>query len=147
MTKVSNYFFVILFFFSAESIAQENRYTKGAENGYSWKAMYNPLNNYDDSKYNYLSDILQRYKLLRQRYPEVEHLGCSEELNNLLKSGESENISLEDIVKSIDEFYSFEENLAIPIIFAYCYQIKELAGADEKELINYREEVLKFCKE
>jgi len=109
--------------------------------------MSNPLGIYDDSKYNYLSEILERYKLLKQSFPEVEHLGCGDELNDLLKSGESDNISLDDMVRGIDMFYNLTENLAIPIIFAYCYQIKELAGASQDELNNYRKEVIAFCNE
>ncbi|MBT8378416.1 MAG: hypothetical protein KJN64_04235 [Ignavibacteria bacterium] len=147
MRKVSNYFFVILLFFSVLTVAQENRYTKGAENGYSWKAMSNPLRIYDDSKYNYLSEILERYRLLQQNFPEVEHLGCSEELNDLLKAGESENISLEDMVKAIDEFYTSTENVSIPIIFAYCFRIKELSGKSDEELIMYLNEVIEFCRD
>jgi hypothetical protein len=109
--------------------------------------MINPLRIYDDSKYNYLGEILERYRLLKQKFPEVEHLGCSEELNFLLQSGESENISLDDMVKAVDNFYIFEENLPIPITFAYCYSIKELAGSSEKELNNYRNKVIEFCRE
>lgn len=147
MIKASKFLLTIVFFLSALTAAQENRYTKGAENGYSWKAMSNPLNLADDSKYNYLSEILERYSLLKQNLPEAEPLDCSAELNDLLKSGESENISLEDMVKAIDEFYKIEENLNIPIMFAYCYRIKELAGANKEELMDYKNDVLEFCKE
>ena len=141
------YFFVVLLLYSAVGSAQTNRYTKGAENGYSWRAMSNPLRVYNDSKYNYLAEILERYRLLQQNFPEVEHLGCSDKLNDLLKSGESENISLEDMVSKIDDFYIYQENLIIPIIFAYCYRIKEIAGASKDELISYRNEVVEFCRE
>ena len=147
MKKVSNYFFAIVLLFSAAAFAQANRYTKGAENGYSWEAMGNPLRIYNDSKYIYLSEILERHRLLKQNFPEVGHLGCSEELNNLLKSGESDNISVDDMVKSIDEFYSYSENLPIPIIFAYCYCIKELSGASKADLNDYKIEVIEFCSE
>ena len=147
MKKVSNYLFTICLLLNATSFAQSERYTKGAENGYSWSAMSNPLGIYDDSKYNYLSEILERYKLLKQSFPEVEHLGCGDELNDLLKSGESDNISLDDMVRAIDMFYSSTENLAIPIVFAYCYQIKELAGSSKDELNDYRKEVIDFCNE
>jgi len=143
--KVGKYIFTIGLLLIATSFAQSHRYTKGAENGYSWSSMGNPLRIYDDSKYNYLSEILERYRLLKQSFPEVEYLGCGNELNDLLKSGESDNISLEDMVKAIDEFYSDTENLSIPIVFAYCYRIKELAGASEGELINYKKEVMDFC--
>jgi len=145
MKRVSKYLITICLLFGATSLAQSQRYTKGAENGYSWSSMSNPLRIYDDSKYNYLGEILERYRLLKQSFPEVEHLGCGEDLNDLLKSGESENISLDDMVDAIDKFYNFEENLPIPIVFAYCYRIKELAGASKEELINYKEELMDFC--
>jgi hypothetical protein len=145
MKKVSKYLITISLLLFAASFAQSHRYTKGAENGYSWSAMSNPLRIYDDSKYNYLSEILERYRLLKQSFPEVAHLGCGEELNELLKSGESDNISLEDMVTAIDEFYSNPENLSIPIVFAYCYRIKELAGKSKDELIDYKKEVMDFC--
>jgi hypothetical protein len=145
MKKVNKYSITICLLFIATSFAQSSRYTKGAENGYSWSAMSNPHRIYDDSKYNYLSEILERYRLLKQSFSEVEHLGCGEDLNDLLKSGESDNISLEDMVEAIDGFYSNTENLSIPIVFAYCYRIKELAGASKYELINYKKEVMDFC--
>jgi hypothetical protein len=145
MKKVNKYSITICLLFIATSFAQSSRYTKGAENGYSWSAMSNPHRIYDDSKYNYLSEILERYRLLKQSFSEVEHLGCGEDLNDLLKSGESDNISLGDMVEAIDGFYSNTENLSIPIVFAYCYRIKELAGASKYELINYKKEVMDFC--
>lgn len=141
------YFLVIFLLFPIISIAQSNRYTKGAENGYSWNAMSNPLRIYDDSKSNYLGGTLERYRLLKQKFPEVEYLGCNEELNYLLESGESESISLDDMVRAIDGFYSSTENLQIPIVFAYCYCIKEIAGSSEEELDKYRNEVIEFCRE
>ena len=147
MKKVSKYLFTICLLLFATSFAQSKRYTKGAENGYSWSAMSNPLRIYDDSKYNYLSEILERYRLLKQSFPEIEYLGCGNELNDLLKSGESDNISLDDMVRAIDKFYNLTENLEIPIVFAYCYQIKELAGASQDELNDYRKEVIDFCNE
>lgn len=146
MKKVNKYFTIICLLIISTSFAQSSRYTKGAENGYSWSAMSNPLRIYDNSKYNYLGEILERYRLLKQSFPEVEYLSCGEELNDLLKSGESDNISLEYMVEVIDEFYSDAENLSIPIVFAYCYSIKELSGASKDELIDYKKDVLDFCK-
>jgi hypothetical protein len=147
MKKASEFFFILFLLLSTAALAQENRYTKGAENGYSWQAMSNPLRIYNDSKYNYLGEILERYRLLKQDFPEVEYLGCDEELNELLKSGESENTSLDDMVKAIDDFYDAKENLSIPIIFAYCYCIKELTGLSKGELIKYKNKLLDFCGE
>jgi hypothetical protein len=127
--------------------AQTNRYTKGAENGYAWQEMDNPILMFNTSKETYLSSILQRYSLMQDRYPELESLSCREDINRLLKKGKSDEISLDDVVKKIDKFYSRSDNVVIPIIFVYCYCIKELAGASVDELNNYKEEVLLFCNE
>ena len=51
------------------------------------------------------------------------------------------------VVKQIDNFYSEQENLVIPIVFAYCYTIKKLAGVTDKELKDYQDEVFLFCYE
>jgi len=144
---VNIHFFTILFFISASLFAQTNRYTKGAENGYAWQEMEKPILTFNTSKETYLSSILQRYSLMQEKYPELESLSCREDINKLLSEGKSDEISLEDVVKKIDKFFSQSNNMVIPIIFAYCYCIKELAGASADELNNYKEEVLLFCNE
>ena len=45
---------------------QSERYTKGAENGYTWISIGNPNLYFDDSKSNYLSGILDRIRLEHQ---------------------------------------------------------------------------------
>jgi hypothetical protein len=127
------------------SSAQSERYTKGAENGFAWKAMINPLLIYDDSKYNYLSGMLERFNLLKENYPAIEFLFCKDDIQKLQLQKKSDDVTLDYIVKEIDRFYSYESNMVIPIIFAYCYCIKESAGADSYELRKYRNDVLKFC--
>jgi hypothetical protein len=138
-------FFTSLIIFTAISFPQTERYTKGAENGYSWLAMDDPNLMYSTSKENYLSSILERLSVTGEKYPEIASLSCKEDIIKLLSKGKSDKFSLEDVVKKIDGFYSREENLVIPIIFAYCYTIKQFAGASSKELNAYKEEVLKFC--
>ncbi|MFI5237962.1 MAG: hypothetical protein ACHQLA_08490 [Ignavibacteriales bacterium] len=142
MTKYSIAFFILI---SSASIAQTERYTKDAENGYAWIEMEKEQIMFSTSKDTYLSSILQRFNLLQEKYPELESLSCGEEINQLMETGKSDEISLEDVVLSIDEFYTHRENLIIPIIFAYCYTIKKMAGADKKELKSYKNEVLLFC--
>jgi hypothetical protein len=51
--KATLYFLVIRVIFSASSLAQTERYTKGAENGYTWLAMDDPSLMYNTSKENY----------------------------------------------------------------------------------------------
>jgi len=68
----------------------------------------------------------------------------------LRKVGESENaeeLDLNVMVEMIDEFYTRKENLIIPVIGAYCYCIKDLAGFSVKDLESYRQELLAFSKE
>lgn len=132
---------------SINLFAQSERQTKGAENGYAWLAMDDPALMYSTSKENYLSSILDRLKITKAKYPEIESLSCREDINKLSKEGMSNEISISDVVVEIDKFYSAEENLVIPIIFAYCYTIKKFAGASTKELLIYNDEVLLFCYE
>ena len=145
--KIIEYLFVLLLFFTANAFSQSERYTKDAENGYTWIRMEDPVKFYSTSKENYLSSILDRYRLTEEKHPEIASLSCRDDMNKLLEEGKSEEISLEDIVNEINIFYTVGENMIIPIIFAYCYSIKKLAGVSTKELKVYKKEVLKFCNE
>jgi len=138
---------LILILFGCNAFAQSERYTRDLENGYVWLAMDDPALMYSTSKQNYLSSILDRIKVTNQKYPELSSLGCREEITLLSKQGKSDEISLNDVVNKIDEFYSQKDNLIIPIIFAYCYTIKKFAGASPEDLDIYRSEVLLFCYE
>ncbi|MGB5288836.1 MAG: hypothetical protein WBQ32_14330 [Ignavibacteriaceae bacterium] len=141
------YLFVVILFFTITSFAQSERYTKDAENGYMWLAMDDPNLMYNSSKENYLSSILERLRITGEKNPEISSLSCREDIDKLFSEGKSDEFSLEDVVKTIDKFYSTKDNLVIPIIFAYCYTIKKFAGASTKELNEYKEGVLKFCNE
>jgi hypothetical protein len=68
-------------------------------------------------------------------------------MEKLFSEGKSDEISLEDIVNEIDKFYSSNDNMIIPIIFAYCYSIKKYAGASIEELTDYKKQILLFCIE
>ena len=126
---------------------QAERYTKGAENGYAWIAMDDPALHYSVSKENYLSSILERLRITKEKHPEVSSLGCKEEITALSKQGKSNEISMSDIVNQIDRFYLEKGNRVIPIVFAYCYTVRKLAGASEADLKEYKNEVLLFCYE
>lgn len=145
--KVIVYSSVLIFYWTTTHFPQDERYTKGAENGYTWLAMDDPNLMYNTSKENYLGSILDRIRITQEKHPEIASLSCREDINKLLSEGKSEEISLEDVAKEIDKFYSRNENLVIPIIFAYCYTIKKLAGVKVKELDKYREDVLLYCYE
>ncbi len=109
--------------------------------------MEDPARLFSTSKETYLSSILDRFRLTGAKYPDVESLGCNEEINRLYIDGKSEDVSLEDIVREIDGFYSRSDNMIIPIIFAYCYTIKKIAGASADELNDYKKEVVLFCSD
>lgn len=141
------YLFVLFLFSVVNAFPQSERYTKDAENGYTWISMEDPVKFYSTSKENYLSSILDRYRLTEEKHPEIALLSCRDDMNKLLEEGMSVEISLEDIVAEIDKFYSRSDNMIVPIIFAYCYSIKKLAGVHAKELSVYKNEVLKFCNE
>jgi hypothetical protein len=145
--KMSNYLISIILLITFTLCAQPERYTKGAENGYAWRALENPVVAFSDAKYNYLSGILERNGTVIERFPEVEHLSCRNDVNKLLEDGMSDQLSLDDMVDAIDKFYSESENLVIPIVFAYCYCIKEIAGTSMDKLVEYREEIFEFCEE
>ena len=147
LARAAVYFLVFVVIFSATSNAQYERYTNGAENGYTWLAMDDPSLLYNTSKENYLSSILNRMRITGERYPEVSSLGCRTDIDKLFSRGKSEEFSLGDVVNEIDGFYFERDNLVIPIIFAYCYTIKKFAGASAKELNEYKEKVLLFCNE
>ena len=147
INKSIKYLFVPFLIFTATVLSQSQRYTKGAENGYTWIRMEDPNQFYSTSKETYLSSILERFRLTGEKYPEIESLSCSDDMQKLFSEGKSEEISLEDIVNEIDVFYSISDNMTIPIIFAYCHSVKKFAGASIEELNDYRKQVLLFCNE
>jgi len=138
---------IITLSFTICSLAQDKRLTKGAENGYTWNSMGNPHLLNDDSKEIYLSGILERLRLLKLKQPLIDSLSCREEYYSLLKEDKPGDITMADMITSIDRFYCDNNNLVIPIVFAYCYNIKKFAGVSEEELISYREKLLAFSNE
>jgi len=144
-------FKVLIFFLAFANIflfAQDKRYTKDAENGYVWIGLNQSYNILTDYKFEYLASMLenQRYMIMYQKKPKMP-IGCRDEIAKIGESKKSEEIDLNFMVKKIDEFYSRKENLIIPIIGAYCYCIKDLAGLNTEDLESYRQELLSFSKE
>jgi len=140
-------FILIFLLFIVNLFPQAERTTKGAANGYAWLAMDDPSLPYSVTKENYLNSILDRIKLTKEKHPEIASLSCKEDINKLMKESKSAEMSLEDVAIEMDKFYSQNDNLVIPIIFAYCYTIKKIAGITIEELSDYRDEVLLFCYE
>ena len=145
--RLTNILFALLLIFAENVFSQSERYTKGAENGYTWISLEDPVQFYSTSKENYLGSILERYRLTKEKYPETESLDRKDDIETLQSERKSDEISLEDIVDEIDRFYSSIDNMIIPIIFAYCYSIKKIVNADNKDLENYRQRVLNLCDE
>jgi hypothetical protein len=144
-------FLLFLFFVLSTNqylFAQDNRYTKGAENGVVWLSLEQPTNSLTDYKYQYLSNMLdnQRYMILYQKKPKLP-FGCRDDIAKLGESKKSAEYDLNFMVKMIDKFYTVKENLIIPIIAAYCYCVKDLAGLSADDLESYRQELLKFSRE
>jgi hypothetical protein len=130
------------------SQTQDEHYTKGAENGYAWLSLNQSSNTLTDYKFEYLASMLdnQRYMILYENKPKMP-IGCRDDISKLGESKNSEELDLNFMVKMIDEFYSRKENLVIPVIGAYCYCVKDLAGLSLKDLESYRQELLAFSKE
>ena len=114
------------------------------ENGYTWIEIGESNLLFDDSKSNYLSGMLERMRLEKQQIPVLEEMSCRDEFYILLIDGKSDEISMDDMVDAIDNFYANKENLVIPILLAYCYCIKSFWGLDDDQLEMYREELLEF---
>ena len=53
---------------------QNERYTNGAENGYTWISIWNPNLYFDDSKFNYLNAIIDRIRLEHKQLLEFGEL-------------------------------------------------------------------------
>lgn len=137
--------FLIVILHSFNLSAQDKNVTKGLPNGYAW---ISPLSVHPPvyAKEESLLACLQQRNVLSEIDSSINKrsfpLGCDNDINELLHKNAS--IEIKDIVKMIDNFYSIRENLVIPVLGAYCYSVKELAGVDIKELENYRQDLLKY---
>jgi len=83
---MNNYYIVLLVLLPITVFTQSERYTKGAENGYTWVRMEDPSQHYSTSKETYLSSILERYRLTQEKHPEISSLSCKEDIEKLLKA-------------------------------------------------------------
>lgn len=139
---------LVVLFFSISLFAQDKIYTKGLPNGYAWTAPALNTTPIYAKEESLLASLEQRNVLSKidssinkRSFP----LGCDSDIDKLLHKNTS--VEIEDVVKKIDEFYDNKENLIIPILGAYCYNIKKLAGYDEGKLESYRQELLIFSDE
>ena len=140
--------FGFIFSLTFNLLAQDKRYTRGAENGFVWITLAQPGNILTDYKNDYLASMLenQRLKKLVQK-KQTSPIDCENDVRYLSESDKSNQLDLGVMVKMNDGFYSNEENLIIPIMGAYCYSIKALAGTDKVDLETYRQKLLIFSKQ
>ncbi|WP_290662565.1 hypothetical protein [Ignavibacterium sp.] len=136
---------ILVLVFSLLIFPQDKRFTRGAENGYMW-IDYEKYSIMRDMKYDYLSSMLERQRVINLFQISSDSLGCREDIKKLLEMNEKNELDLSLMVKKIDEFYREEKLRIIPIAFAYCYCVKELAGNPREELIDYLINILKFSE-
>ena len=135
--------------FSLTILAQDTLYTKGLPNGYAWIAplsISHPVYGKEESILASIQDRLYTEKFNssknKQRFP----LGCESYIDTLLVMGKSSTINIKDVVKEIDYFYSFKENLIIPVLGAYCISIQKITGISVEEIEMYKRELLEYSK-
>ncbi len=139
---------IMLCYFQSFISAQDIYLTKGYDNGYAWISLSQPIKKLADYKQNYLSSILDNQKLQKlsgRKSPVI--FNCDKDLMNISQSPLSDKIDLDTVIKKLDIFYSDDKNLIIPVLGAYCYCIKELAGTDRKELEIYRQKLMDYSKD
>ena len=137
--------FVLLSLLSSISIfSQNNNYHKPIfDNGYTWVSLSQPLSIATDNRYNYLVSLLQSKYLKKYANSDIGIIDCEKDITELNESISNVNkIDLDFMVRMIDRFYTNKENLSIPILGAYCYCVKELAGTKKDSLEAYRKELL-----
>ncbi len=136
---------IVLSFFALTILPQDKFYTKGLANGFAWTAPPS-ASKVAYAKGESLSEMLFYKKFKTDIQREVSFpLDCKDDVDKLLESNSSATIELETIEIMIDEFYKSKENLIIPVIGAYCYNIKKLAGYNSDELKFYKEKLVNFC--
>lgn len=123
----------------------DKRFTNGAENGYSWWEYAKTSHTVEDYRYNFLAAMLDYHRGRKQmglkpKFP----IDCSDDIYILSEAGKGEEIDLHAMVRLIDKFYSYQDNLVIPILGAYCYCVKSLTEISDEQLEDYRQELLKF---
>jgi len=140
----------ILIYISINSYlsAQDKIYTKGLPNGFAWTTPLSPSTPVYAKEESLLASLQQRNRLAdidssinKRSFP----LDCDEYIIKL--KNENTTIEFEKITKSIDDFYTIEENLIIPVLGAYCYSVQKLTGVDAEDLENYRQELLLFSND
>ena len=140
---IKNIFLLIAFILTLNLAAQDKRYTHNAENGFMWLD-FDKRMIMRDLKYEFLSSLLEKQNVLNSHQFRFDSLDCKNDIKFLIETGKADKIELSDMVKKIDNFYATSDYLIIPIMYAYCYCIKEMAGYRSIEMENYISKVLEF---
>ena len=136
---------IALSFFALTILAQDRIYTKGLANGYAWTAQPSVSSPVYAKEESLLASLQQRNILSeidssinKRSFP----LDCDSDINKLRE----ENIStdIKNIVIQIDNFYTVKENLIVPVLGAYCYSVKKLAGVSSEGLEICRQKLLEY---
>ena len=102
------------------SAQQERFYTQGSYNGYAWNNMF------IDSKLNFLSSMLDKWKYSDQPFNGATDSNCVSILKKILSGKIRINSSLRDMVGYLNSFYSENENLEIPVVSSYCTIVENI---------------------
>jgi hypothetical protein len=137
---------IALSLFALIILAQDKFYTKGLANGYAWTAPPS-ASKVAYAKGESLSAMLFYKKFQTDIQRKISFpLDCKDDIDKLIQSNSSSTIELETIEKMIDGFYESEENLKIPVIGAYCYNIKKLGGVSSDDLEIYMKKLQEYSK-
>ncbi|HSL89088.1 MAG TPA: hypothetical protein VK870_07295 [Ignavibacteriaceae bacterium] len=136
---------IIIIIYSFPAAAQYKDQEIESQNGYYWLLLSSPVP-YTNPRHDFLSGMLERYKIIRIAENKDYLSDCRKELKNLQEDMTLKSFGLDVVVKAINNFYSFQENLEILIVDAYCYCVKEIAGAGNEELSRYKNELIKRYK-
>jgi len=135
-------FLIVILYVSSFSQVPDKRYTHNAENGFMWQDFEKRMIA-KNVKYDFLSSMLenQRIKNISGNYK--DNLSCDDDIKNI-QSKVSDSIDLNRMIEMIDQFYSGNVNLIIPIRYAYCYCVKDLAGFQSEGLEAYMKKLIDF---
>lgn len=146
---------IALALFALSILAQDKFYTKGLANGYAWTDRYS-TNTLAYSKRESLAKMLPYNMVRPDKNTPIDQnsiqrkisfpLECEDDVRELGKINEVEIIDIGIMVKMIDEFYVTQENLIIPVLGAYCYSVKKLAGINSEDLEIYMKKLLEYSK-
>ena len=125
-------------------VAQQVQEVK-TQNGYFWHSLSSPVP-YTNPRHDFLSGMLERYRIIKIAENKDYLSDCRKELQNLQEDMTYKSFGLDVVVKAINNFYSFQEYLEILIADAYCYCIKEIADISKSELIKYKNELVERYK-